>query len=516
MPVEASALRNQVKLTTRIWQIWLVICLAACLVQSITLTHDPRIQQDEVQIVDMGRSVLDPSTDWGITWNVKYEIPISPVYYLGPALQELAFRATRPSNFGPRFLSVIAAALAATCLLGWLMVRKTPEVAALVLASAFLLDPEFSVTYRDARVDAWAFASCFAACWFLRSLGRPDSTPNLNYKRLFLAGVFVATSGFFWPSALMLMPLVFLEFLKALYPWLNQADSAMLQGWAKPTFVFGAGGLVTVFLLLVPVLLNWDVYRIAFESIVSVQVDASIIQTSLLDLLFANNPMIAVAALVALAIRRDYGLLIALALAVVLMYQTMIYQARMIYLTPYLLVMIAGAATFAWQGSSTGITKKILSRILAALLLWNASLVMVIRPITSLMKAQDPPVEQSFDVLRDSIGAGPHRVLVEEWSVYFAGRELGWKMFRAGAAFTRSDYIEFLETMDYIILLEKPLNGLTLQLIRERGYELHYTIQFPQPEPIEMNWGVTRYYVVPGSYRTMFIYKPEGPQKLRD
>jgi hypothetical protein len=49
-------------------------------------------------------------------------------------------------------------------------------------------------------------------------------------------------------------------------------------------------------------------------------------------------------------------------------------------------------------------------------------------------------------------------------------------------------------------------------LIRERGYELHYTIQFPQPEPIEMNWGVTRYYVVPGSYRTMFIYKPEGTE----
>jgi hypothetical protein len=118
------------------WQLWWLIAPGVFVIQLLTLHFDPQIHQDEIQIVDYGRTALEPDTDWGMTWNVNEDIPVMPPSYLASAFKELAFKVFGKSFLGPRILSVLAAILAATCALGWLRTRGTPWGVAAVRAVA--------------------------------------------------------------------------------------------------------------------------------------------------------------------------------------------------------------------------------------------------------------------------------------------------------------------------------------------------------------------------------------------
>ena len=147
---------------------WFVLCMIVCCIHLMTLELDPLTYQDEVQIVDYGRVILNPSTDWALTWYVQGDHPVIPFSYLGKLIQEAAFNLTATSGLGPRYLAMFGGVLAATCALGWLIVRNTPPIFALVLGFAFLIDPIFSDIYRGGRIDGWAIAASLGACWLLR------------------------------------------------------------------------------------------------------------------------------------------------------------------------------------------------------------------------------------------------------------------------------------------------------------------------------------------------------------
>jgi hypothetical protein len=143
----------------RTWWIWLAICLSVAVVHLLTLEFDPIILQDEVQILDSGRTVWEPSSDWALSWNVQKSFPVLTWSFIGSGLQDLAYRLSVPSLLGPRLMSMLAGIAAATCLLGWLLARCTPRTAAVVISLIFLLDPIFSNIYRRGRIDGWAIAA---------------------------------------------------------------------------------------------------------------------------------------------------------------------------------------------------------------------------------------------------------------------------------------------------------------------------------------------------------------------
>ena len=492
----------------RVWQLWLLICLVSGLVQIFVLEFHPPLQQDEVQIVDYGRTVLQADTDWALVWNVEEERPVFLIPYLGPVLQELAFRVTQPSHIGPRLFALLGAIFAGTCLLGWFLARGTPGIAALILASAFLLDPTFSTSYREARVDSWAFASALLACWLLRSA----ISNELKYKHkliaIALAGAALAAAPFFWPSAFMLVPLVFLEFFYLLRAQVNAGEDKKYTGLMPVVSAFVVGGSFASVVLLAPVFLNWDSYISGLRFTLSLQQHSATLPASLFDLIAVYEPSIALAALAALVFKREWGLLLVLCMASVLMYQTRVYPQRLIYLLPYVFAIVAGAATVAWSKDHSFWNKAVMSRVMAFLLIWNAGLVLVIRPTIAFHEKASGDLSLMTPALESAIGPGPFRVLLEDWAAYYSARNLGWKIYRSGLVFPGPAYAEFLQTMDYVIVREQPLCNITKSLVDDNpNFELHSKIEFEQNESRSVVWGPIRIPVTGYTYPALLVFR---------
>jgi hypothetical protein len=136
----------------------------------------------------------------------------------------------------------------------------------------------------------------------------------------------------------------------------------------------------------------------------------------MIDLLGLHYPAITLVVLISLTVHREPGLLIALAVAVLMMYPTMVYAAR---------------------------------------------------PVTAFSQAEMRTPPGLTATLETFIGWGRHHVLVEAWWVYHAGRNLGWKMFRAGAPVGRAEYAQFLQSMDYALLDEPPMSNATKNILQE-------------------------------------------------
>jgi len=435
--------------------------------------------QDEVQIIDFGRVVLEQETDWALTWDIVHAVPILPTSYLGPLLHEVAFWITRPSNLGPRIFSLLSAVLAASLLLGWLLARHTPNWMALGLATAFLTDPIFSETYRSARVDGLAISCVFAACWLLNAGKFESNFFTRGDRAIFLAGVLFITSVFVWPTALMLAPLIIVEFTALQRIHKHDSKIGQIKQIGVLSTILGAGIVAGAIVFGLPIFARWEEYLLGLESAIAVQTFAASINNSLLDLFAAHDPIIALVGLVALSIRRSAAILIAFSISLLMAYQTMIYAPRILYLLPYIILMFAEAVRISWQKNDGKVSKFLLRRCLAALLLWNIGVVLVIRPID---RFQIEPINmstESYSTLKSAIGEGDYRVLMGDWSIYFAARELGWQVFAPWTGISQPEYLSFLMSLDYVIIRENPLFKLTRDLMPEAGFKHITRIEIP-------------------------------------
>ena len=147
---------------------WLAFAFAVAViipVQGYSLRFSPTIWQDEVQILDWGRTIL-PGSDqaYAMSW-LQGGQPYSFISYLGCAVQEFACRLSADDPFGPRFSVLLGACLAAAAMLGWLMQRGVAPWIAATCSVILLMSPTFAQSYRGGRVDSWAIAFMLLACW---------------------------------------------------------------------------------------------------------------------------------------------------------------------------------------------------------------------------------------------------------------------------------------------------------------------------------------------------------------
>ncbi len=495
-------------LEPRHWALWTICCLIIAFVHSFTLTIDRRVNQDEVQIIDLGRTVITPTTEWSLAWNVSLDAPVLPISYIGPAIQELAYRTTSPSIAGSRLMAIFSAILAATMLLGWLSKSTANPGLSILLAVVFLLDPLFADTYRQARIDGFAMAAVFFACWQLAvaksriSAGRSCRTPVV------IAGISFTASGFFWFSAPILGPLVVLELYRLLRVGLVKQVEVQEKLVSQIILWFMASCFMTLLILLLPISQHLDLYWQGIISNAAIQNRAAGTQTPIVQLFAVYSPVLFLSGLISVFFCRDWGLYLALLVAICMIQLTMIYPARVIYLLPYL-VAIIGCAYSSAAGSQRKVKfRKYLGGMIAASLAFGALTVLLFRPMAALEQRPAREIAQVKELLEETIGRGPKKVLIEEWSAYYPARELGWKYYLVGSPLSRIAYSDFLTEMDYVIVRATPIVHFTTdQLAKELGFEELGVVEFRKSNPLNFSVGLTRFQFPAAGFPDIRIYR---------
>jgi hypothetical protein len=495
----------------RFWGIWVSCILVLSFIHMLTLSVDPLVKQDEVQIVDFGRTSLDLDTQWGLSWIISEDLQMFPVAWLGTFLQEKSYKLTSPSHLGARITSLISAIVAATMLLGWLRSRNTPLIVSLLLAIAFFADPIFSGNFRLGRVDGWAFAACLSACWIIRLASARIQSSEPVTRHLVAAGFMTGLAPFFWLNAPLLFPLVLLEFWYLIQTVLKEGQPGQAHKVLGMFGVFCMGAFLAVVIGLIPAMGHWDTYWSSLVTTVEVQSEAGIHSKSFIDLFAVNDPLILVAATIAILIHREWGLIIAFVLSVLVISQTMVYLPRVMYLLPYVMAMIAGVAgTVLADDYRHRFGRPVVNYLIAFLLVWNLGATFLIKPAIAITQSPANNADEILTELRRTIGPGPKRVLVGEWSAYFAGRELGWQQFRYAAVPERGKYLTFLKSMDFIILTQSPLTNFTRSLVDEAGFELQETIVFDIAERKVISLGPLKFNIPRVGYDPMNIYRKKS------
>ncbi|MDB9442149.1 hypothetical protein PN497_12370 [Sphaerospermopsis kisseleviana CS-549] len=308
------------------------------MIHCLTLTVSPTIWQDEVQIIDYGRTFLNSNTDWGMNWDVANNRPYLTLFYLGCLVQELAFKATHFSIVGPRIVSLIGASLAATTTMGYLSSRQVPLKIAALLGLALLLDPLFVQSYRGDRIDCWVIAICFAACWLLRLSIDSIHNHQSNLVPVSLAGSLSVIAVFIWPSALILYPLILVELLSLLYVTTKGTDS--LTSGVQLIAIFAGAVIITGILIIIPITGQLGILVNNFLEFTSERVGGFGLSAIInLFVSFKNSPFLPILAVISCISRRDKALLIASLFALSLVLNSGVYVHRVIYMLPYFITL---------------------------------------------------------------------------------------------------------------------------------------------------------------------------------
>lgn len=474
---------------------WIVISVCAFLLQSLTISFLPGIGQDEVQITDYGRLAINPYSDWSMTWMMAEEKPLLLWSYLGPLIAELSFHIGGPSGIGPRIASLLGGLLSATMILGWLLSRQVPRLVALCLSVAFLLDPLFTLSQRMGRVDSWVIALCLASCWLLRSSNHQKGTRAS--LQVFLAGVLTATASLVWPSAFLLYPLILLEL------WELLPSKHVSKEWLLQILTFITGGIFILILLIIPI--RSTIYLLVSDlqnmMTLNVNTERSTLErtASIFDL---NNwlklvkafvktfsPMLPLLAILSLFYRRYFGLKFVTLLTLFVIFSTLIYEFRLLYLFPYFAALAGGIYISLPEGRSVnGMLNKISKAALIVTTVWAIVVSIFIRSGYALSENAYDDRNKINYAAETLIGKGPHKVfLAYTYELYFSGRNLGWELYTPYIQFgydsvgnwTRDNdykpkdkFAKLLSKMDYAIFQKGYVSKEINQQLIESG--LHY------------------------------------------
>lgn len=490
----------------QLWLFWALMLLIVSMVHCLTLSISPTIWQDEVQILDYGRSALTPHTDWSITWNYELNRPVFSFSYLANVLQEIALRLTRFSVIGPRIVTLVGALVAATVTLGWLLARRVNPRVAWLVSLIFLLDPMFVQSYRGGRVDCWVFAACLGACWLVRAAQtRAAAYQQSCYGLVALAGSLGVAAIFIWPSAVFLYPLICLE----LGCLLRQPQSLNPGSRLPHLMVFCGGAILTGALLWLPIgqragAALRDIYALSTTSGGVGHSGGSIgtylktvFSTRLVDLglSFKVSPFLPLATLGSLFYRRQTGLLCTALFAIALVLNTSVYIFRVIYLLPYCVVLVSSLyEPPTRQPKSIAQQRWLKTGLLLLLLGWSFSLSILMRPAVALGQATGRNPQILTDVATAEMGAGEPRVfLLGAIEFYHAGRKLNWKMFWQ-YLHSPTSYLEILdkpayqdifERLDYLILPQGAMTPQLEQAMDKAGLDHLITILQPTPDLVK-------------------------------
>ena len=464
----------------------------------LTIDVLPHLQQDEVQITDYGRLALDPQSNWSVTWLVEEAKPLLLWSYLGPLIAELSFQIGGISGLGPRVASLVGGIFAASMVFGWLTSRKVATYAAFGLGVAFLLDPLFVLSQRMGRVDAWVIGCCLASCWLLRLARHRNGNVYIA-----VAGGMAAVAAFIWPSAIFLYPLIIME----LFPVSSEkAFNGRVKVWFRKAVFFGLGGIITSLFLLLPIRNSLELIFSDMGSMVAQNIDST---KTIQDQIFALfnhehwlklakvyiktlSPFFVILALVAIVLRKGKGPILALLVSMAIVFASLVYEFRALYLIPYFVLIISG---LYHKAATTGQGRKQFFRkfSIVFLILWSIGISLILRTIMGFENKDELNRNKLSRMAKATIGEGEYKVFLNyTYELYFAGRSLGWKIYTPYIQYandTNGNWIkntayeqdpafkELLSQMDFAFftegsvseVLEKQLTSAGLHLVNDQG-----------------------------------------------
>ncbi|MFH1645525.1 MAG: hypothetical protein ABIB11_03800, partial [Candidatus Omnitrophota bacterium] len=420
----------------RLFIIWFFVLVCVTAAHLLSLDISPTINPDEAIIIDYGRQLIEPA-DWSVNWFISANRPLFFLSYIGPLIQEAAFRVSGLSLFGPRIASLFGALLAASLLLLWFLARKIPKLSALMLASLFLIDPLFTSSYRGGRVDCWVMVLCFSACLFLRY-----AAFRLRYNKPYsylvaLAGCFGALSVFIWPSAIIILPLILYELF---------VFSRQLRLFAKGRrmiflnlFIFASGGLLTTAVLLFavraeigPALNGLSVLTdsaVGYKSglyyrlmrFLPTRENVFLVAES-----FRLTPVLPLAVICAIIFCRKKLFILTFVIAYAFVVYTGSYWLRTLYLFPYFFGLISAVYLPLKIRVPKIYRKGLRIGILLFLFIWAFGITLIIRPGIALSQKEERNPKLLLEVASSLIGPGPVKVLDATYrsDFYYAGRLL--------------------------------------------------------------------------------------------
>jgi hypothetical protein len=435
-----------------VWGCWMLIVLG---IHAITLMILPRIWQDEVQIIDWGRTAIDPGTDWSISWNVAEGKPVANPLYLGGVIQNVVFSLSGYNLAMPRLLSVVGGLAAATACLLLLLSFGHDRIRSAVLSSILLLDPVFFTGYRGNRVDCWAITAAFLSCLALqKTLARSESDIPLRGLLAVLSGAVAAIGLSIWFSFVLLIPLIAWQITAVASAGKPQRLLVNSTALIKLVLAWLAGFAACFALIQLPMLVGQpDAYQDLFRTttrVVNLQSPQSPLSAFMIA--FRNNPFLILLAGVSVVLRPRLDLVLFSAISLAGILKSNVYIHRAVYILPYCIVISSFALQTCFQnGPSVGAglwIRRSLRPALWAGLALSIYMSLISRPLDVLASRAARQPSWLDQVAVEAIGQQSAKVLMEPWEFYVAGRKLGWKMFKPYFEDFNSDQ---LAKMDYII-----------------------------------------------------------------
>jgi hypothetical protein len=463
------------------WKYWLCALVAIASVHCLTLSVSPTIWQDEVQIIDLGRVALfERDTNWAVSWLTDHGRPVFVLSYIGPAMQETAWRVSRFTTYGPRIWSLLGGMIAASIAVGWLLSRGVDAKIAYLGGAVFLLDPILVQSYRGARVDCWTIAACLASCWALRCAAKQNNTKRSRALLQSMAGGLLILAFFVWPSASLMYPLVLVHLLEHLHG--IYAEKSPFPNLLRSLMMISLGAAITLIVVLVPVLPQlifiWSDLEL-FTKVLQSPLTGSVEKTQELFASFKYSPFLLVGAALSLSSAPNKLLKAATLLATFQVLSTGVYLWRVIYLLPYFVALLGSF----WQVDSLSdyslSNRRLHEVLLTATLIWSIAATLIARPVLALRQAdgRDPRIlnEAALTV----VGAGRHRVYLQAWAFYFAGRSLGWQMYLPYSSTHEGNFRRLLASMDYAIIPTQDVNERMVNQLLQVGFHFKQILIHP-------------------------------------
>jgi hypothetical protein len=457
------------------WPKWIIAILVFYGIHLSTITVAPFSHKDELLIVDLGRIILNPDTDWSIAWLGVNDQPALFFCYLGTVLQEFAFRLA--GDFGPRISALTGALLAATMMVCWLREKGVSPNLTLILGLVFLLDPIFVQSYSLARVDSWMMASCLGACTVLANTANEGAHMRDFVWRLLFAGALTCIAFFIWPTAIFYFPLLLLELL-ALDKQRSHRRIWQVYGY------FSIGALILGVILLMPVfslIYNQPYSLKGMEVNIGTGITKSANQLigSLIEIfrVLKFTPILFLATVYFVFRQRQIGLLIALMVLAIVMIMTKVYIHRVQYLLPYFIAAVAGVyrldrnLRFSFH---SGIRKSFL----VVLLGWSVGVSIIARYMLANEGKEERKNERVYEAAQAMVGKGQYAVY-STFEFYYPGRSFGWKMYIPyDETLSAKSLSPILAHVDYAIFRSNEVTGDIAELLENNGMveKVHYNV----------------------------------------
>jgi len=427
-------------------------------VSSITLTISPTIWQDEVQIVEYGRtSLVNGDKSWGINWKENEEPRIS-LPFIGTVLHEKLFQLADME--GVRWFSIISALYASFTLLGWLIKRRIIPILALAGSAIFLFDPLIAASYRGARLDTLAMAFMFSAFWFIHiDINASVGKYRLSQINSIVTGLLIGLAGLIWPSVALLIPLLIYEVF-AKESTLKTLNGESIKKATINLIVIAIVAMVTI-LIVVAFYFN-DALIGAINDLlnrVTGELNRSSNNTTLLTEItslirvFIISPFLPIITFILIIQNNAKWLIFWLMILVAVVVGTDAYTHRAIYLIPYFILGLVQSLNVIYnKNKKYKSEQKWLLLIPLGLLIWSISITLGARTLIASKQYDTRNPKIIENIAKSMIGEGEWKVYIEPWEFYYIGRKLKWKMYKKYGEFSEKNWQKLAKSMDYYIL----------------------------------------------------------------